>query len=171
MCLRKGIRFQRYVKYKAKIEPNFGGGEKRIRFGGKVEDMEAVVLVAEGRAPPRVLGAFLEVHGLRVAGAEGVGKGEVSGEEGQVCLQAGGLRCFVGGGCCRAGGDQPTPQHDNHPPPRRPWVPDRGRERRLGGVLPRPHPHTGRPRGTPLRRAGRVSGGVVRRGSPRTGGG
>ena len=105
MCLRKGIRFQRYVKYKAKIEPNFGGGEKRIRFGGKVEDMEAVVLVAEGRAPPRVLGAFLEVHGLRVAGAEGVGKGEVSGGEGQVCLQAGGLRCFVGGGggCCRAG--------------------------------------------------------------------
>ena len=28
----KGIRFQRYVKYKAKCEANFGGGEKRIRF-------------------------------------------------------------------------------------------------------------------------------------------
>ena len=40
----KGIRFQRYVKYKAKIDPNFGGGEKRISFRGKIEDMEAVVL-------------------------------------------------------------------------------------------------------------------------------
>ena len=35
----KGIRFQRYVKYKAKCEPNFGGGEKRIKFRGKIEDM------------------------------------------------------------------------------------------------------------------------------------
>ena len=46
LCLRKGIRFQRYVKYKAKCEANFSGGEKRIRFGGKVEDGKAVVLAA-----------------------------------------------------------------------------------------------------------------------------
>ena len=52
LCLRKGIRFQRYVKYKAKFGRNFGGGEKRIilrhtqdkDFRGKIEDMEAVVL-------------------------------------------------------------------------------------------------------------------------------
>ena len=54
MCLRRGIRFQRYVKYKAKIDPNFGGGEKRIKLGGKVGGMEAGVLAAEGRATPRV---------------------------------------------------------------------------------------------------------------------
>ena len=52
LCLRKGIRFQRYVKYKAKCEANFGGGEKRIKFGGKVEDMEAGVLAAKGRDMP-----------------------------------------------------------------------------------------------------------------------
>ena len=49
-CLRRGIRFQRYVKYKAKCEANFGGGEKQIRFRGKVEGREAGVLVAKGRA-------------------------------------------------------------------------------------------------------------------------
>ena len=54
----KGIRFQRYVKYKAKIDPNFDGGEKRIRFRGKVEGMEAGVLAAKWRAPPGVLGGF-----------------------------------------------------------------------------------------------------------------
>ena len=48
----KGIRFQRYVKYKAKCEANFGGGEKRIRFRGKFEDGKAVVLAAKGRATP-----------------------------------------------------------------------------------------------------------------------
>ena len=48
----KGIRFQRYVKYKAKCEPNFGGGEKRIRFRGKIGGMEAVVLAAKGYATP-----------------------------------------------------------------------------------------------------------------------
>ena len=54
LCLRKGIRFQRYVKYKAKLEANFGGGEKRIRFRGKFEDRETGVLVAKGRATPKV---------------------------------------------------------------------------------------------------------------------
>ena len=48
----KGIRFQRYVKYKAKLEGNFGGGEKRIKFRGKIECMEAGVLVAKRRATP-----------------------------------------------------------------------------------------------------------------------
>ena len=48
-CLRRGIRFQRYVKYKAK----FGGKilaevKKRIRFRGKVEGMEAGVLAGKG---------------------------------------------------------------------------------------------------------------------------
>ena len=52
----KGIRFQRYVKYKAKCEPNFGGGEKRIRFRGKVEDVKAGVLVVKGRATPTAQG-------------------------------------------------------------------------------------------------------------------
>ena len=52
LCLRRGNRFQRYVKYKAKLEGNFGGGEKRIRFQGKFEDREAGVLVAKGRARP-----------------------------------------------------------------------------------------------------------------------
>ena len=52
LCLRRGIRFQRYVKYKAKLEANFGGGEKRIRFRGKIEDMKAGVLVAKGDATP-----------------------------------------------------------------------------------------------------------------------
>ena len=78
LCLRKGIRFQRYVKYKAKCEANFGGGEKRIRFRGKVEDGEAGVLAAKRRATPTpygLLGAFPGVHGLRVAGAEGCGEG------------------------------------------------------------------------------------------------
>ncbi len=55
----KGIRFQRYVKYKAKIDPNFGGGEKRIKFRGKFEGMEAGVLAAKGRGTPRGLGGFL----------------------------------------------------------------------------------------------------------------
>ncbi len=156
LCLRRGIRFQRYVKYKAKIEPNFGGGEKRIilrhtqdkDFRGKNGGMEAGVLAAEGRATPlmdaRLRGQDGGVsagscHGrLRVAGAEGVGKGEVSGGYGarewargstssprtvgrqagkgnhEGCpYGAGCLRCIVGGGCFRAGGDQPTPQHDS----------------------------------------------------------
>ena len=60
LCLRRGIRFQRYVKYKAKFGRNFGGGEKRIRSfdrlrtssRGKFEDREAGVLVAKGRASP-----------------------------------------------------------------------------------------------------------------------
>ena len=52
LCLRRRIRFQRYVKYKAKLEGNFGGGEKRIRFRGKVEDGEAGVLAVKGRARP-----------------------------------------------------------------------------------------------------------------------
>ena len=60
LCLRKGIRFQRYVKSKAKCEANFGGGEKRIRFRGPstllrvnfVEGMEAVVLASKGCATP-----------------------------------------------------------------------------------------------------------------------
>ena len=50
----KGIRFQRYVKYKAKCEANFGGGEKRIKFRGEFEDIEAVVLAAKGRDTPTV---------------------------------------------------------------------------------------------------------------------
>ncbi len=54
MCLGIGIRFQRYVKYKAKLEGNFGGGEKRIRFRGKVEGMEAGVLIGKWRATPMV---------------------------------------------------------------------------------------------------------------------
>ena len=60
LCLRRGNRFQRYVKYKAKLEGNFGGGEKRIGFRGPstllrvnfVEDGKAGVLVANGRATP-----------------------------------------------------------------------------------------------------------------------
>ena len=82
LCLRRGIRFQRYVKYKAKLEGNFGGGEKRIRFRGKVEDGKTVVLAAKARATPTpwgLLGAFLRVHGDRVWAQRGVGKGEVSG--------------------------------------------------------------------------------------------
>ena len=51
-CLGGGIRFQRYVKYKAKCEVNFFKYGKRIRFRGKVEDMEAGVLVAKRRATP-----------------------------------------------------------------------------------------------------------------------
>ena len=54
LYLRRGIRFQRYVKYKAKCGANFGGGEKRIRFRGKVEGMEAVVLAAMAGATPTV---------------------------------------------------------------------------------------------------------------------
>ena len=50
--LEKRIRFQRYVKSKAKCEANFGGGEKRIKFGGKIEEREADVLAAKGRATP-----------------------------------------------------------------------------------------------------------------------
>ena len=85
----KGIRFQRYVKYKAKCEAHFvGGGEKRIRFRGKVEDMEAGVLVAKGRATPRVLDAFPRVHRVRIAGAEGCVKEVMSGGNGAPPLDA-----------------------------------------------------------------------------------
>ncbi len=65
----KGIRFQRYVKHKAKFGRNFGGGEKRIRFRGNVEGMEAVVLAAKGCASPTVqglLGVLVQRGWLRV---------------------------------------------------------------------------------------------------------
>ena len=56
LCLRRGIRFQRYVKYKAKWEPKIKKYGKRIRFRGKVEDIEASVLAAKGNATPTPLG-------------------------------------------------------------------------------------------------------------------
>ncbi len=75
----KGICFQRYVKYKAKCGRNFGGGEKQIRFRGKVEGMEAGVLVAKGNAAHMVRQAHHERVGelgavLGSAWVKGIGR-------------------------------------------------------------------------------------------------
>ena len=99
----KGIRFQRYVKYKAKIGRNFGGGEKRIKFGGKIEDGKAVVLAAKGRATPRVLGllgasgqawmvrSLVCGHADRIEDGGGCGKKEMAdGQTGKRAKWAGG---------------------------------------------------------------------------------
>ncbi len=67
-CLRRGIRFQRYVKYKAKLEGNFGGGEKRIRFRGKVGGMEAGVLAAKGGTTPPLDARLRGQDGWEVGG-------------------------------------------------------------------------------------------------------
>ena len=108
----KGIRFQRYVKYKAKIEPNFGGGEKRIIFGGKVEDMEAGFLAAKGRAPPRVLGGSGPVwmgmgllcgHVDRIGDGGGCGEGGDGGHAGKQARRANGQSGQAGKRSCEWG--------------------------------------------------------------------
>ena len=88
----KGIRFQRYVKYKAKCEANFGGGEKRIKFRGKVEGVKVGVLATKRRATPLMdarspIGVGDRVRGqdpsaaLRVnSGGGGVNAGSCHGE-------------------------------------------------------------------------------------------
>ena len=52
LCLRRGIVSNVMSSCKAKREPLFCKYGKQIRFSGKVEDMEAGVLVAKGRATP-----------------------------------------------------------------------------------------------------------------------
>ena len=51
-CLRRGIVSNVMSSCKAKREPLFDEYEKQFKFGGKVEDMEAGVLVAKEHATP-----------------------------------------------------------------------------------------------------------------------
>ena len=83
----KGIRFQRYVKYKAKIDPNFGGGEKRIiPLAGQAlrhtQDKDSVKSEGGTGSAPPLLDARPRVgaRGQSLRGQDGVGVGSCHGE-------------------------------------------------------------------------------------------